>query len=237
LLQKKILKPKSQLHSPHEGFAALSILIELQRGDHAVQRYLPPRCLNGSFTFGWTNAYCSFRESHLPSSCDSKGYLSTQPANPKRLRRPRTASRAAIWAWRCGATGYGAWRFKRVDRKNYNFASTGDPWCHGVASAWNASSLHSGVPNRRFERSEHSLWMTYLFKDFPMNLTLTLIAGQFGRALSWGTSESFGTATWLENIVLKTLGYPLAFLGKTWLKSVVLKERLTVPEYLLYYPV
>ncbi len=38
-------------------------------------------------------------------------------------------------------------------------------------------------------------------------------------------SESFGTATWLENIVLKPFGYPLTFLGEgTWLKSVVLKE-------------
>ena len=27
-------------------------------------------------------------------------------------------------------------------------------------------------------------------------------------------SESFGTATWLTNIVLKALDYPLAFLGK-----------------------
>jgi len=50
--------------------------------------------------------------------------------------------------------------------------------------------------------------------------------------------ESFGTATWLENIVLKILGYPLTFLGKgTWLKSVLLKERLTIPEYLLHHPV
>jgi hypothetical protein len=40
-------------------------------------------------------------------------------------------------------------------------------------------------------------------------------------------SESFGTATRLKYIVLKALDYPLAFLGKgTWLKSVVLKERL-----------
>ena len=34
-------------------------------------------------------------------------------------------------------------------------------------------------------------------------------------------SESFGTTTWLENIVRKALDYPLAFLGKrAWLKSV-----------------
>jgi hypothetical protein len=28
---------------------------------------------------------------------------------------------------------------------------------HGAASAWHASSFHSDIPNRRFERSEHSL--------------------------------------------------------------------------------
>jgi hypothetical protein len=51
-------------------------------------------------------------------------------------------------------------------------------------------------------------------------------------------SESFRTATWLKNIVLKALGYLLAFLRKgTWLKSVVLEERLTVPDYLLDHPV
>jgi hypothetical protein len=51
-------------------------------------------------------------------------------------------------------------------------------------------------------------------------------------------SESFGTATWLKNIILKALDYPLAFLGKgTWLKSIVLKGCLTIPEYLLDYPV
>jgi hypothetical protein len=39
-------------------------------------------------------------------------------------------------------------------------------------------------------------------------------------------------------MVLKALGYLLTFLGKgTWLKSVVLKERLTIPDYLLDYPV
>ena len=39
-------------------------------------------------------------------------------------------------------------------------------------------------------------------------------------------------------MVLKALGYLLAFLGKgTWLKSVVLKERLTIPDYLLHHPV
>jgi hypothetical protein len=48
-------------------------------------------------------------------------------------------------------------------------------------------------------------------------------------------SESFGTTTWLK-IIRKALGYPLAFLGKgTWLKNVVLKERLTIPNYLLNY--
>ena len=51
-------------------------------------------------------------------------------------------------------------------------------------------------------------------------------------------SESFGTTTWLKNIVLKALDDPLAFLGKgAWLKSVVLEERLTVPNYLLDHPV
>jgi hypothetical protein len=51
-------------------------------------------------------------------------------------------------------------------------------------------------------------------------------------------SESFGTATWLKNIIRKALDYPLAFLGKgTWLKSIFLKERLIIPDYLLYYPV
>jgi hypothetical protein len=48
-------------------------------------------------------------------------------------------------------------------------------------------------------------------------------------------SESFRTATWLK-IIRKALGYPLVFLGKgTWPKSVVLKERLIIPDYLLYY--
>jgi hypothetical protein len=51
-------------------------------------------------------------------------------------------------------------------------------------------------------------------------------------------SKSFGTTTWLKNIVLKALDYPLAFLRKgTWLKSVVVKERLTIPDYLLDHPV
>jgi hypothetical protein len=51
-------------------------------------------------------------------------------------------------------------------------------------------------------------------------------------------SKSFGTATWLKNIVRKALDYPLALLGKgTWLKSVVLKEYLTIPDYLLGYSV
>jgi hypothetical protein len=51
-------------------------------------------------------------------------------------------------------------------------------------------------------------------------------------------SESFGTATWLKNIVRRALEYPLALLGKgTRLKSVVLKEYLTIPDYLLNYPV
>jgi hypothetical protein len=49
-------------------------------------------------------------------------------------------------------------------------------------------------------------------------------------------SKSFGTATWLKNIVRKALDYPLALLGKgTWLKSVVLKEHLTIPDYLFSY--
>jgi hypothetical protein len=52
-----------------------------------------------------------------------------------------------------------------------------------------------------------------------------------------GDPESFGTATW-PKIVRKALGYPLAFLGKgTWLKSTVLKERLTIPDCLLRHPV
>jgi hypothetical protein len=42
--------------------------------------------------------------------------------------------------------------------------------------------------------------------------------------------ESSGTAAWL-----KTLGY-LAFLGKgIWLKSMILKECLTIPDYTLDY--
>ena len=71
---------------------------------------------------------------------------------------------------------------------------------------------------------------------------MTLIAGQFGRALFWVTiwepavSESFGTATWLKNIVLKAFGDPLAFLGKgTWLKSIVLKKHLAIPDYFFDY--
>ena len=49
-----------------------------------------------------------------------------------------------------------------------------------------------------------------------------------------GISEPFGTTTRLKNIVPKALNYLLAFLGKgTWLESVVLKERLTTPNYLL----
>jgi hypothetical protein len=51
-------------------------------------------------------------------------------------------------------------------------------------------------------------------------------------------SKSFGTATWLKTIVRKALDYPLALLGKgTRLKSVVLKEHLTIPDYLLGYSV
>jgi hypothetical protein len=47
-------------------------------------------------------------------------------------------------------------------------------------------------------------------------------------------SEPFRTATWLENIALTALGSLLAFLGRgVWPKSVVLKERLTIPDYLL----
>jgi hypothetical protein len=39
-------------------------------------------------------------------------------------------------------------------------------------------------------------------------------------------------------MVLKALGYLLTFLGKgTWLKSIVLKERLTILDYLLDHPV
>jgi len=51
-------------------------------------------------------------------------------------------------------------------------------------------------------------------------------------------SESFGTATWLKNIVRRALDYPLTLLGKgTRLKSVVLKEHLIIPDYLLGYSV
>jgi hypothetical protein len=50
--------------------------------------------------------------------------------------------------------------------------------------------------------------------------------------------KSFGTATWLKNIAVKAPDYLLAFLGKgAWLKSVVLKERLTIPDHLLDHPV
>jgi hypothetical protein len=51
-------------------------------------------------------------------------------------------------------------------------------------------------------------------------------------------SESFGTAIWLKNIARRALEYPLALLGKgTRLKSVVLKEYLTIPDYVLSYSV
>ena len=51
-------------------------------------------------------------------------------------------------------------------------------------------------------------------------------------------SESFRTTAWLKNIALTALGYLLTFLGEgTWLKSIVLKERLTIPDYLLHHPV
>jgi hypothetical protein len=61
---------------------------------------------------------------------------------------------------------------------------------------------------------------------------------QCGHDCCNSNTESFRTATWLKNIVLKALGYLLAFLRKgTWLKSVVLEERLTVPDYLLHHPV
>jgi hypothetical protein len=51
-------------------------------------------------------------------------------------------------------------------------------------------------------------------------------------------SKSFGTTTWLKNIVRRALEYPLTLLGKgTWLKSVVLKEYLIIPNYLLSYSV
>ena len=46
--------------------------------------------------------------------------------------------------------------------------------------------------------------------------------------------ESFGTATWLKNIVLGAFDYLLVFLGKgAWLKNIVLKKRLIIPDYLL----
>jgi hypothetical protein len=50
--------------------------------------------------------------------------------------------------------------------------------------------------------------------------------------------ESFRTMTSLKNIVLKTFNDLLALFRKgAWLKSVVLKERLTIPNYLLRHPV
>ena len=53
-----------------------------------------------------------------------------------------------------------------------------------------------------------------------------------------GHSESFGTATWLKNIVRRALDYPLTLLGKgTQLKSIVLKEHLIIPDYLLSYSI
>ena len=49
--------------------------------------------------------------------------------------------------------------------------------------------------------------------------------------------ESFRTATWLKSIVPKTLDYLPTFVRRTRLKSIAFKERLTVPDHLLDYPV
>ena len=49
-------------------------------------------------------------------------------------------------------------------------------------------------------------------------------------------SKSFRTMTQLKNIIRKALDYPLIFLRKgTQLKSIVLKEYLIIPDYLLRY--
>jgi hypothetical protein len=58
-------------------------------------------------------------------------------------------------------------------------------------------------------------------------LAARLLTGRLGAFVY--LFQSFGTAAGLKHIVRKTLDY-LAFLGKaTWLKSAVLKERLTIP--------
>jgi hypothetical protein len=50
--------------------------------------------------------------------------------------------------------------------------------------------------------------------------------------------KSFRAATWLKNMVLKSLDYLLALLGNgAWLKSAVFEERLTIPDYLPNHPV
>ena len=49
-------------------------------------------------------------------------------------------------------------------------------------------------------------------------------------------SESFGTATWLKNIIRRALEYSLVLLEKgTRLKSIVLKKYLIIPDYLFSY--
>jgi hypothetical protein len=51
-------------------------------------------------------------------------------------------------------------------------------------------------------------------------------------------SKSFGTAIWLKNIIRRALDYLLVLLGKgTRLKSIILKEYLIIPDYLLGYSV
>ena len=49
-------------------------------------------------------------------------------------------------------------------------------------------------------------------------------------------SKSFRTITQLKNIIQRALNYPLILLRKgTQLKNIILKERLIIPNYLLYY--
>jgi hypothetical protein len=57
--------------------------------------------------------------------------------------------------------------WRGLNRKNDNFATQVTHPCHGAASAWHASSLHSDIPNHWFDRSEHSLWVTVGRKHLP----------------------------------------------------------------------
>jgi hypothetical protein len=53
----------------------------------------------------------------------------------------------------------------------------------------------------------------------------------FDRSDLGDLSESFGTATWLKNIVRRAFDYSLTLLREgTRLKSVVLKEHLIIPD-------